>query len=118
MSDESTAGTLVLVGAILQLIISILLLVLGGLFFVGMIFFIELMDILEILLVLLLPIIFFIMGGVSLIFAVMWMNWRSHPSAHKTGLIVTGVLGLIFGLFLPGLLVLIGGAIAPSAESA
>jgi hypothetical protein len=118
MSDESTAGTLVLVGAILQLIISILLLVLGGLFFIGMMFFLDVMDILEVLLVLLLPIIFFIMGGVSLIFAIIWMNWRSHPSKHKTGLIVTGILGLIFGLFLPGLLVLIGGAIAPGAESA
>jgi len=118
MGDEQTAGTLVLVGAILQLIISILLLVLGGIVFIGMMFFLEAMDILEVILVLLLPIIFFIMGGLSLIFAIMWMNWRSHPSAHKTGLIVTGILGLIFGLFLPGLLVLIGGAIAPGAESA
>jgi hypothetical protein len=118
MSDESTAGTLVLVGAILQLIISILLLFLGGLAFLAMLFLFEVMPLVDFLWFALIPLILLIMGGVSLIFTILWFNWRSHASAHKTGLIVTGILGLIFGLFLPGLLVLIGGAIAPSAESA
>ena len=118
MSDEQTAGTLVLVGAIFQLIVSILLLLVGFLFFSLFVIFVDFADLMVTLLVMLVPIILFAMGGVSLIFAILWLNWRSHPSAHKTGLIVTGILGLIFGLFLPGLLVLIGGAIAPGPESA
>jgi hypothetical protein len=118
MSDESTAGTLVLVGAILQLIFSIVFLLIGGLGFLAMLFLFEVMDLFEILWIVLIPLILLIGGGISLIFTILWFNWRSHPSAHKTGLIVTGILGLIFGGFLAGLLVLIGGAIAPSTESA
>lgn len=116
MGDEQTAGTLVLVGAILQLLISILFLLLGGLAFVAMLIFGGFEP--ELLVLLFIPLFLLIGGGVSLIFTLLWFSWRSHPAAHKTGLIVTGILALIFGGVLPGLLVLIGGAIAPSAESA
>jgi hypothetical protein len=116
MGDEDTARTLVLVGAILQLIISILFLLLGALAFFAMILFIGFEP--DIIWLLALPLFLLIGGGVSLIFTLLWFSWRSHPAAHKSGLIVTGILGMIFGGFLPGLLVLIGGAIAPGAESA
>ena len=41
--------------------------------------------------------------------------WRKDPSGKRTMLIITGILGLIFSGFLPGLLVLIGGFLAPKA---
>jgi hypothetical protein len=56
------------------------------------------------------------MGVLGLVFMILWFVWRSHPSRHKTGLIVTGIFGLLFAGFLPGLLAVIGGAIAPSAH--
>lgn len=49
----------------------------------------------------------------GLIFTILWFNWRHEPSQHKTGLIVTGVISLVLGGFVPGILVIIGGAIAP-----
>jgi hypothetical protein len=116
MGDEDTARTLVLIGAILQLILSIVFLLFGGLAFFALVLFIGFEP--DIIWLLFLPLFLLIGGGISLIFTLLWFSWRSHPAAHKSGLIVTGILGMIFGGFLPGLLVLIGGAIAPGAESA
>lgn len=106
MSDE-TASTLVLIGAIFQLIAAIAFLLLGGAGFIiplilgaGLDFW------------LLLPAFFFIGGIIGLIFAILWFGWRKDPSANKTALIITGILALIFGGVLPGLLVLIGGVVA------
>ena len=109
MSDEGTARTLVTIGAWLQLI-----LFLAGLGLIAFIFIIF-PD----------PLVFLIVAGIyvlfsifGIIFFVLWFQWKNDPGAHKTGLIVTGVLGLFLAFgWLPGLLVLIGGAIAPS-ESA
>jgi hypothetical protein len=106
MSDE-TASTLILVGAIFQLLASIIILFLGGAGFLIPIIFGATLD-----LWLLIPAFFFIGGIISLVFTILWLSWRHDPSANKTALIVTGILGLIFGGFLPGLFVLIGGAIA------
>ena len=111
MSDE-TASTLILIGAILQLLISIMLMVLGGFGFIIPLLFGAPPD-----LWLAIPGFFFIGGIISLIFVFLWFSWRSDPGTNKTALIITGILGLIFGGFLPGLLVLIGGAIA-GGESA
>jgi hypothetical protein len=52
-------------------------------------------------------------GVVGIIFSILWFNWRHYPSEHKTGLIVSGILGLFLGV-IPGILTLIGGAITPS----
>jgi hypothetical protein len=52
-------------------------------------------------------------GLVGLIVVTPWFMWRKSPSAHKKGLIITGIIGLIIAGTLPGLLVLIGGALAP-----
>ncbi|MFW9934960.1 MAG: hypothetical protein ACFFDU_05580 [Candidatus Thorarchaeota archaeon] len=111
MSDE-TASTLVFIGAIFQLLATIALMVVGGLGFILPIIFGAPLDFW-----LLIPAFFFIGGIISLIFAILWFSWRHEPSLNKTSLIITGVLALIFGGFLPGLLVLIGGAIA-GGESA
>lgn len=106
MSDE-TASTLILVGAIFQLLASIIILFLGGAGFLLPIIFGGTID-----LWILIPAFFFIGGIISLVFTILWLNWRHDPSAHKTALIITGILGLVLGGFLPGLFVIIGGAIA------
>ncbi|MFX1562743.1 MAG: hypothetical protein ACFFDP_05505 [Promethearchaeota archaeon] len=58
-----------------------------------------------------------IMSAVEIIFcvilAVIWLYWRKDPAMHKTGLILTGVLGLIFVGFLGGLFVLIAALLIP-----
>lgn len=108
MSDEGTAATLVLVGAILQLIFAIALLSIGGLLVV--IFLVIGLD----LWLLFIPVIVLAMGIPGFILMILWFSWRGEACRHKTGIIVTGVLGLIFAGFLPGLLVLIGGIICPS----
>jgi len=106
MSDE-TASTLILVGAIFQLLASIALLFLGGVGFILPLLIGYIFDFW-----LLIPAFFFIGGIISLIFTILWFGWRHDPSTNKTALIITGILALIFGGVLPGLLVLIGGAIA------
>ncbi len=106
MSDE-TASTIIMVGAIFQLLASIIILFLGGAGFLIPIIFGGTID-----LWILIPAFFFIGGIISLIFTILWLNWRHDPSAHKVALIITGFIALILGGFLPGLFVVIGGAIA------
>jgi hypothetical protein len=116
MASEGTAKTLVLVAAILNLVMIIwsaysvimsLGLIMtwltdplfGFLFFImfGFIYF------------------FYILWIIfGIIFMLLWFVWRGNPSGHKTGLIVTGVLGLFLtGFGIGGLLALIAGIIAP-----
>ncbi len=116
MGDQGTASTLVLVAAILQIIFSLFNVVSGAFSFLMIlpimadpIFWGLLFPIMISSLVLNLA-----FGVIGLIFAVFWLNWREYPSGHKTGLIVTGILALIFSGFIPGLLALIGGVIGPS----
>ena len=96
-----------MVGAIFQLLASIIILFLGGAGFLIPIIFGGTID-----LWILIPAFFFIGGIISLIFTILWLNWRHDPSAHKVALIITGFIALILGGFLPGLFVVIGGAIA------
>jgi hypothetical protein len=58
------------------------------------------------------PIIIIGFCTIDLVFAILTLRWRHEPFRHKTGLIVVGVLGLVFGGALPGILALIAGAIA------
>ncbi len=62
-------------------------------------------------LVLLIPILTIISSIPTIIVAIYTLRWRHTPELHKTGLIVIGILGLIFLGQLPGLLVLIAGLI-------
>lgn len=91
MSDIETASTLLLVAAILQLIIAIL-----------MIF----------------GIITIPLAIVGFIFAVLWLQWRNDPLPNKTGMIVTGVIGIILTGVVPGILALVAGIVIPSEKGA
>ncbi|MHA2314789.1 MAG: zinc ribbon domain-containing protein [Candidatus Hermodarchaeia archaeon] len=116
MGDVNTASTLVLVAAILQFIMSILSIISGMFFvlmFMGLMFDPFMMGLMGPFLFLTLGV-NVVMGIIGLIFGILWLNWRHFPSEHKTGLIVSGILGLLFAGFLPGLLALIAGGITPS----
>jgi membrane protease YdiL (CAAX protease family) len=118
MGDVQTASTLTFVAGILQIVFSVIYLV----------FWIFLMGILLIPFIydpyyaLIFGSIFFVLllvlgifGIFGLIFGIIWLNWRHYPSEHKTGLIVSGILALLFSMgFIPGILALVAGAIAPT----
>jgi hypothetical protein len=121
MANEGTPSTLVLIGAIIQIIFVLLFGGLAGLFAIAIPLFPTLspseippgVTLAELIFVSQLMLGYFVIGAVlSLIFTIVWFMWRAQPSQHRVGLIITGILGLIFTGFLPGLLVLIGGAIA------
>ncbi len=44
----------------------------------------------------------------NVVFGILCLKWRSNPSDHKTGLIVVGILGIIFG----GMSYMFGGSYA------
>ncbi len=116
MADEGTAQTLVNVGAYLQLIFFIIFLIYGAWNTYSMLPLImdPLFGILFFMLFIMSAGLFLIWGIFGIIFTILWWRWRSDIPGHKTGLIVTGILGLFLGGGLPGLLVLIGAAIYPS----
>lgn len=62
-------------------------------------------------LALIIPIIGLVGSIPTLIVAIYTLRWRHTPDLHKTGLIIIGILGLIFLGTLPGLLTLIAGLI-------
>ena len=116
MADEGTAQTLVTIGAWLQLIFFIIFFIYGAWNLVGLLplmadpLFFLLFGILFIML----AGIYLIWGIFGIIFTILWFRWKGDIPGHKTGLLVTGILGLFLGGGLPGLLVLIGAAIYPS----
>ncbi|MFX1509336.1 MAG: hypothetical protein ACFFBR_03425 [Promethearchaeota archaeon] len=117
MSDEGTARTLVSIGAWLALILWLIgIIAIAALAVLFLPFFMG-----DFLLWLIsfgaLIIIFVVFSIFTIIFFILWFRWRHDPSAHKTGLIVTGIFGLFLAYGVPGLLVLIGGAIAPSEKA-
>jgi len=113
MADEGTAKTLVTIGAWLALIF--FLVGLGGIAVLAVMFLPLIGDIFLWLLTFGVLIgVFVVFSIFTIIFFMLWFSWKNDPSAHKTGLIVTGIFGLFLAYGLPGLLVLIGGAIAPS----
>jgi hypothetical protein len=89
MSDEETARTLLLVAGILQMIISVFL-IFG---------------------VISIP-----LAIIGFVFGALWLSWRNDPMEHKTGAIVTGILGLILTGVIPGILALVAGAILPTGK--
>lgn len=115
MGDENAASTLVLVAAILQLIFSLYSLVVGSIsaLTIPLFMFDPFMMMLMGWMILFSIILDLVIGVVGIIFSILWFNWRHSPGEHKTGLIMSGILGLFMGV-IPGILALIGGAIAPS----
>jgi hypothetical protein len=39
---------------------------------------------------------------IGILFGSLWYQWRHDPSEHKTGMIVTGILGLLLIGIVPG----------------
>ena len=110
MADEGTASTLVLIGAILEL-----LMFLGFIAMIAMLYItLSWIPIIGMMVFIMSAIIFIVFDVFGIIFMIIWFRWRGEPCAHRTGLIVTGILGLFLAGFLPGLLVLIAGFICPS----
>lgn len=103
-------STLVLVGIILQFLFTVILLVLA---FIVPPYIVSIDDIFWGSLRPLMASLFqgFSIAGaiVGLILAFIWLVWRKAPTEHRTGFIGTGVIGLLFAGFIPGLIVLIGG---------
>ena len=114
MADEETARTLVTIGAWLQLVLWLV-----GIAMIAFTFllFLPIWDPLILIVFLLSAGFYFLITIFGIIFMILWFRWRHDPGAHKTGLIVTGIFGLILAGFIPGLLVLIGGVIAPSEKA-
>ncbi len=114
MADDETSRLLVFIGAIFQLITAIPLLAVGIFFIFIMIpsFFL-----IPFLFFMIFPAVFLFWGIGCLILSIYWFNWRHEPSAHKSALIATGIVGLIFGGTIGGLLALIGGALAPEEQA-
>jgi len=120
MSDESTATTLIMLGAIFQLILAILLLLVGLGSSISITIGILLGGIstpLDWVWVAFPGVPLLVLGILGLIFGTYWFRWRHTPTKYKEKLIMTGIIALIFTGVLPGLLVLIGGAIAPDEDA-
>jgi hypothetical protein len=126
MSKEDTIRTLVLVGVILQILFV-------GTAFTGVLFLPAIIAVS----IALLPTpptsealafvamftqfligLYMVHGILGIIFTFLWFHWRRDPRAHRTGFIVTGALGLVFGGLVPGLIVLIAGRMIPREEKA
>lgn len=115
MADEGTAQTLVTIGAWLQLIFFIIFFIYGAWNLVGLL---PLMAIPGFFLIfgilLIMAALYLIYGIFGIIFTILWFRWKGDIPGHKTGLLVTSILGLFLAGGLPALLVLIGTIIYPS----
>jgi hypothetical protein len=120
VADEGTVRTLVLVGAILQFLFIIYYLYLILFWLPNLLPFIIPPEV-DWIIPILMGVYYFIYAIfiiIGIILAIVWLLWRTTPLAHRTGLIVTGVLGLLFAGFIPGLFILIAGIIAPKQDKA
>ncbi len=116
MSDETTATTLIFVGAIFQIIIAILLLIGGAGSSIGTVIGFLLggiSDPTDWVWVFIPGVPLMVFGILALLFGMSWVRWRETPTEYKQKLILTGILALIFTGVIPGLLVVIAGAITP-----
>jgi hypothetical protein len=116
MPDETTATTLILIGAIFQIIIAIFLLIGGAGSTIGTaIGFLlgGISDPLDWIWVFIPGVPLMVFGILALLFGISWLRWRDTPAEYKQKLILTGIVALIFTGVIPGLLVIIAGAIIP-----
>ncbi len=116
MADDTTATTLILIGAIFQIIIAIFFLIGGAGSSIGTaIGFLlgGISDPLDWVWVFVPGVPLMVFGILGLFFGIFWLRWRHTPQEFKQKLIMTGIIALIFTGVVPGLLILIGGAIVP-----
>jgi hypothetical protein len=120
MANEGLSSTLVIVAAVFQLILLFLFAGFAGIFAFALPLLSQIppallppgMTLAELVIVSQWLFGYMAIAAVlSLFFTIFWLMWRGQPSQHRVGLIITGIIGLVIG-FLPGLLALIGGAIA------
>lgn len=128
MADEGTSSTLVLIAAVLQLIFFFVLAAITALVaFVLTVLptippsylppdFPPLTEAMNVMWGLTVQLI--VMTVLALIFSILWFKWRNVPSKNKIGLIITGILALIITGIIPGILALVGGAIASKEPTA
>ena len=114
MTEKEPGSTHILVGIILQFLFTAVLLVLA---FTVPPYIISIDDIFWSSLRPLMASLFegFFLAGaiVGLILALIWLVLRRAPTKHRTAFLVTGVIGLLFAGFLPGLIVILGGQSIP-----
>ena len=116
MAEESTATTLILIGAIFQIIIALLFLIggLGSSIGTGMGFlFGGISAPFDWVWVLVPGVPLMVFGILGLLFGALWLRWRHNPKENKQKLVMTGIIGLLVIGVIPGLIVLIAGAIIP-----
>ncbi|MFX1318369.1 MAG: hypothetical protein ACFE9D_08505 [Promethearchaeota archaeon] len=119
MVEEGTIRAFVLVGTILQFLMIVYYLYLI-LFWIPRLLPLIIPPGYEWLINILMPIyygIFAVFIIIGFILAIIWLFWRSDPLPHRTGLIITGILGLLFAGFIPGIIVLVAGAITPTEKA-
>ncbi len=116
MADESTAQMLVNVGTYLQLIFFIIFFVYGA---YNLVLLLPLMA--DPLFFMIFGIFFMLSAGLMIVYGIvgliwffLWWRWRHDIPGHRTGLLVTSIIGLFLAGGLPAILVLIGVLIYPS----
>ncbi|MFX1510687.1 MAG: hypothetical protein ACFFBR_10320 [Promethearchaeota archaeon] len=115
MSDEKAASSLLRIAAILQILFAGIMLL--GFYNIPVViilqFFIAL-GVYTMLLGISLQVLTITMMVVGILFGGLWYQWRYDPNEHKTGMIVTGILGALLICVVPGFLILVARAILPS----
>jgi len=114
MDMSDTSGTLALIAGILFIICFIAFLALGAIWLM-LYMTLAAIDPMIALVLMMLGALFLVMGILDLIFAILCFKWRHDPVAHRTGLIIVGIIGLFTGAGISGILAIVAGAIAKEA---
>ncbi len=115
MSDEKTASSLLRIAAILQILFAGIMLV--GFYNIPVAIILQFLialGIYSMLLAITLQLLMITVMVIGILVGGLWYQWRYGPNEHKTGMIVTGILGALFIGVVPGFLTLVAGAILPS----
>ena len=117
MADIDTTKTLILVGWILQINISVIFLALGGLLIFAVIQSLALWGYFYWSLPFVVILYEFAMAIVGIVFVPFWRRWGEDPFEYKQNLIATGAIAMCGGV-IGGLLVLVGAAILSESDMA
>lgn len=115
MAEEKTIRIMVLIGTMLQIIILIYCIYLIAIYLPNILPLVTVPELIPILLTMY-QFIFGIFIIIQIICIIGWLFWQSNPSSHRGGFIATGILGMIFGMFIAGLIILIAGILSPKTK--